>query len=211
VGAAFAGSGCDAWVLALDRFDPDIYASRWIQHSERTPEAVAGTLDEWMRYYERERITGITWSVVTMRRAGGGRTWFRMDELAESITEPVGEHLLRCFDARELLAEKGDDALLDLRVRVASETRLEHLFAPEPEGWAPLEGRLKLTAGLPFEGPVDSHVANLVVRCDGTRPLREVLSQSAADAGVPLETLARGGLAVIRRLIEGGFLVPAGR
>ncbi len=56
---------------------------------------------------------------------------------------------------------------------------------------------------------MDAHVANLVARCNGSVPLRELLARSAADAGVTADALARDGLGVIRRLIEAGFLVPA--
>ncbi|MGH3011553.1 MAG: hypothetical protein ACRDMY_06905 [Gaiellaceae bacterium] len=90
---AFAGSGCNAWVLALDRFEPDVYASRWIQQSERTPEAVGESLEEWMRYWVPSATT------------------------------------LRCFEARELLDGAADEALLEMRPRVAPETSLEQQFA----------------------------------------------------------------------------------
>ena len=148
---AFAGCGCNAWVLEVHHAEADIYASRWIQHLERTPEAVSDALEEWMRYYERERLSGISWCVVTMRRATGPRTWFDLDELPAAIHSPVGDHLLRCFEARELLDGLGDHAILDLCPRVAPQTRLEQHFTPAPEGWAPGEAQLRLTGGLPLE------------------------------------------------------------
>jgi Methyltransferase small domain len=205
---AFAGCGCNAWVLALDSVEPDVYASRWIQQSERTAEAVGAALEDWMRYYQRERITGISKCVVTMRRASGPRPWFQLDELPAGIDAPVGNHLQRCFEARELLASLGDDELLEMCPRVAPDTRLEQQFMPELDGWAPLEGRLRMTAGLRFAQPVDSHVANLLIRCDGTLPVRELLARAATAAGVPADTLVREGTSVISQLIEAGFLLP---
>ena len=41
---AFAGCGCNAWVLAVHHAEADVYASRWIQHLERTPDAVGDAL-----------------------------------------------------------------------------------------------------------------------------------------------------------------------
>jgi SAM-dependent methyltransferase len=205
---AFAGCGCNAWVLALDSVEPDVYASRWIQQSERTAEAVAAALDEWMRYYERERITGISTCVVTMRRTPGPHPWLQFDELPAGIDAPVGDHLQRCFEAREFLEGLGHGALMEMRPRVASETRLAQEFAPQLEGWAPLGGQLRLTAGLRFEQPVDSHVANLLVRCDGTLSVRELLARAATSAGVPADSLAREGTGVIVQLIAAGFLLP---
>jgi SAM-dependent methyltransferase len=205
---AFEDCGCNAWVLAVRHAEPDVYASRWIQHLERTPEAVGDALEEWMRYYERERISGISWCVVTMRRATGPRTWFELDEVPEAIRSPVGDHLLRCFEARELLDGLGDDALLELRPRVAPETRLEQHFTPAPEGWAPGEAQLRLTGGLPIELAVDADVANLLVRCDGSLRLRELLTRAAAATGAPADTIARQGAAATRHLIGAGFLLP---
>jgi SAM-dependent methyltransferase len=205
---AFEGCGCNAWVLAVHHAEPDIYASRWIQHLERTPEAVGDALEEWMRYYERERISAVSWCVVTMRRATGPRAWFELDELPEAINSPVGDHLLRCFEARELLDGLGDDALLDLRPRVAPETRLDQQFTPAPKGWAPGEAQLRLTGGLPLDLAVDTDVANLLVRCDGSLPLRELLACAATATGAPADTVARKGAVATRHLIEAGFLLP---
>jgi SAM-dependent methyltransferase len=134
---AFEGCGCNAWVLAVHHAEPDIYASRWIQHLERTPEAVGDALEEWMRYYEREHIIGFSWCVVTMRRATGPRTWFELHELPEAINSPVGDHLLRCFEARELLDGLGDDALLDLRPRVARRPVWSSSSFPHPRAGRP--------------------------------------------------------------------------
>jgi hypothetical protein len=205
---AFAGCSCNAWVLAVHHAEADVYASRWIQHLERTPDAVGDALEERMRYYERERISGISRCVVTMRRATGPRTWVALHDLPAAINAPVGDHLLRCFEARELLDGLDDDALLDLRPRVAPQTRLEQHFTPAPEGWAPGEARLRLTGGLPLDLAVDSNVANLLVECDGSLPLRERLARAAATTGAPADTLARNGAAAARRLIEAGLLLP---
>ena len=159
------------------------------------------------RYPSVTRDTGISKCVVTTRRTSSPRTWFKLDELPAGIDAPVGNHLQRCFEARELLAGLGDDGLLEMCPRIAPETRLEHQFMPDPEGWAPLEGRLRMTAGLRFKQPVDSHVANLLVRCDGTVPVRELLAKAATAADVPADTLVREGTGAISQLIEAGFLL----
>lgn len=205
---AFAGCGCNAWVLALDHAEPDVYASRWLQSSVHSPEALAGALDDWMRYYERQRITGIGWCVVTMRRATGTRTWCDIDELPAAVNTPVGDHLLRCFEARELLADLDDKALSAMRPRLAPETRLDQRLAPTPQGWAPRVAHVRLTSGLPFEHALDAQVANLLVQCDGTRSVRELLTEAAAAAGVPTDAIAPAATGVITHLLETGFLLP---
>jgi len=206
---AFAGCGCNAWVLVLDSVEPDVYASRWIQRSERTAEAVGSTLEEWMRYYERERITRISTCVVTMRRSSGPRPWFDLTELPAAIDTPAGDHVQQCFEAREILAGLGDDGFLERCPRVAPDTRLDQQFVPQPDGSAPLDGRVRSTAGLPFQQSVDSHVANLIVRCDGTLSVRELLARAAAEAGVPADAIMGEGTGVIRQLLEAGFLLAS--
>ena len=205
---AFADCGCNAWVLTLQRAEPDVYASLWIHQEAQTASAAGDTLDEWMRYYEQERITGISWCVVTMRRAPGPDTWVKLDELPAGIHAPAGDHLLRCFEAHELLAGVGDDALLEMRPRLAPDVRLEQHFTPARDGWAPGEGRLRLAGGLPVEPAVDAQVANLLASCDGRVPLRELLAQAAAATSLPTDPVVRAGAGVARELIEAGFLLP---
>ncbi|HKE74533.1 MAG TPA: methyltransferase [Acidimicrobiales bacterium] len=205
---AFAGCGCNAWVLELDRAEPDIYAGRWIQPGTRTAPVFAEALDHWMRYYERERITAISWCAVTMRRASGPRTWIELDEMPAPIRAPAGDHVLRCFDARELLAGLADDALLAIRPRLAPDTRLEHQLSATGAGWAPVETRVRLTGGLPVEQAVDPGVANLLLHSDGRRSVRELLALAAGEAGVPTDAVAPAGVGVIRRLLADAFLLP---
>jgi hypothetical protein len=52
-------------------------------------------------------------------------------------------------------------------------------------------------------------VANLLVRCDGSLPPRELLVRAAAATGAPADTVARKGAAATRHLIEAGFLLPS--
>jgi hypothetical protein len=49
---------------------------------------------------------------------------------------------------------------------------------------------------------------NLLVRCDGGLPLRELLAGAATATGAPAGTVARKGAAATRHLIEAGFLLP---
>jgi hypothetical protein len=56
---------------------------------------------------------------------------------------------------------------------------------------------------------VDTDVANLLVRCDGSLSLRELLVSAAAATGAPADTVARQGAAATRHLIEAGFLLPS--
>ncbi len=209
--AAFEGCGCDAWVISIERIDAALYAQGWMNQSEiDDPDDFDRLFKEWMDFFEKSRIEAVRWCVVTMRRTSGRPNWFELSELdGELGDEPAGEHLLRCFEARELIAATDDSGMLDLRMRAAPEVRLQQRFEPGPEGWSATEGYLSYLDGLPFIGAVDAQVANLLIRCDGDRTLRDVLQQSADDAGVSLEALGAEGLNLIRKLARNGFLIPA--
>ncbi|MGZ4441031.1 MAG: hypothetical protein ACXVZN_11785 [Gaiellaceae bacterium] len=49
----------------------------------------------------------------------------------------------------------------------------------------------------------------MLTRCDGTRPLGELLDEVAAGAGLDRDSFVASSLAVVWRLVELGFLVPA--
>jgi hypothetical protein len=140
-----------------------------------------------------------------MRKASG-EPWFKLTELKGRIDDRCGDHMLRCFEGHALLETLDDEALLNLRPRVADATRLHQSFAPESDGWAAVDGRLGTEAGLPITGGVDPHVANLLVRCDGDLTLGDNLRKSAEDAGVTFDALREEGLRIVRRLCEGGYL-----
>jgi hypothetical protein len=89
-----------------------------------------------------------------------------------------------------------------------NQRELEQQFTPAPEGWAPGKARLRLTGALPLDLAVDTDVANLLVRCDGSLPLRKLLAQVATATVAPADTVARKGAAATRHLIEAGFLLP---
>jgi SAM-dependent methyltransferase len=201
-----AATKCSAWVLALGEFEPDMYASGWIRQTlEGDRERFGSELDEWLRFLERQRITAVSFLFVTMRRTSG-LAWFDLDELDGGLGGPVGAHLLRCFQARETLAGTGDEELLGLRPRVAEDVRLAQELAPKAEGWTAIDSRLKVAVGLPFSGVVDAHVANLLVRCDGSRRLREILAASAAEANADAGIYAEEGLEIVKRLLRRGFV-----
>jgi hypothetical protein len=60
-----------------------------------------------------------------------------------------------------------------------------------------------------FAGAVDSSVAAFVGRCNGSELLGDALSQLAAELGRSRNAFAPAFLAVVRRLIELGILLPA--
>ncbi len=204
---AFAGNGCDVWVIHTDEVVPAVYASGWLRGEDTAPERFRDQLDQWMTFYEREGITAVSWTIVTMRKRSGGDNWFDISDLDGSIDDRCGDHVRRCFEGRDFLARSDDEGILAAHPQVATDSRLEQLFAPEKDGWGAVGSRLATADGLPIVGNIDAHVANMLIRCDGKTAMRDVIARGADEAGVPLEAMLPHGLGMARRLFEGGHLI----
>ena len=73
------------------------------------------------------------------------------------------------------------------------------------------QAELSLADGLPLRGGADGGTIRLVQLCDGRRSLRDVVAEMARATGADAGDVTRQGLAVARRLVALGFLVPGGR
>jgi hypothetical protein len=100
--------------------------------------------------------------------------------------------------------------LLDQVLHAAPDLRLLRESQWTPEGWQPVSARLIHTSGMPYAGNIDAPIARLLALSDGTRRLREVLEGLAAELGVAPERVLPAALPVVRRLLDRGFLIPAG-
>jgi hypothetical protein len=206
--AWFAGTGCDALVLAREVLDPGAHAVSWLRQTEPAA-AWAPEYDAWMAYYEEQRIEAIGLGLVTMRRRDGGEGWFRVEQAPQDFAMPCGDHLGAVFELAAFLDTRPGDSLLAAPLRVAPDVVLDERAAPEPDGWAVTDRRLRQTAGLCREGVIDPSLAAIVAACDGTRPLGALLSDAADAAGADPTALAGAALPVVRRLVEQGFLLPS--
>jgi methylase of polypeptide subunit release factors len=205
----FAGTGCDAWVIRHQTRDPGSYASDWIRETEvQSGEPAAERFERWIAYFARQRIEALSTGCITLRCRRGGTNWFRCDEAPE-LAGPAGAPILRGFALRDFLDTVSDDgALLSARLRLAPELRWEEHREPAAGGWRPTRDRLYLPDGLAAAADADTRLVALVGRCRGERPLRDLLSEVASTMGRSLEQIEAEGLAVVRRLIEQGFLWP---
>jgi hypothetical protein len=204
----FDGTGCDAIVLEREALDPSAHAASWLRQTER-PGQWQPEYDDWMRYYEANRIEAIGFGLVTLRRRAAGTPWFRAEEAAQDFAMPCGDHLGAAFELADLLELYPAGALGDLVLRVAPDVVLDERAGPAPGGWTVTDRRLRQTQGLRREGQIDAGMAALVAACDGRRPLAHVLIDAAAAVDVDPSTMARAAEPVVRRLIEQGFLLPA--
>ncbi len=206
------GTGCDVWVMRSESRDAATYASTWIQHTERDlPERLVERFDEWMRYYEDQRIESVGAGLITMRRRAGSSHWFRAEEAPEKMLGPCGGDILKSFEARDWMEQTVDERRwLASAFRLNPGIRLEQTFHPGADGWEPEEVRLSRTSGLAYAVRVDVAVANLLAQCDGTRPLGELASAMAESLATDPNSLAAPTCTLARNFVECGFLeIPA--
>ncbi|MGH9278257.1 MAG: methyltransferase, partial [Acidimicrobiales bacterium] len=205
----FEGTGCDAWVLRRGSTPPDEYAAVWIE-TEEGDAGFARSFDAWMDYYRNLAVVAIDSGLVTMRRStGAGAQWFRADDSPDAMSYPAGPDLAQAFESQDFLAAHTDDrALLAARFRLAPDVRLDQYLRPGLDAWDPEANQLRRTTGLHWAGGIDGDGADLLARCDGSRTMAELLEDLAGSLGTEAADVTPIWPAIVRRLVERGFLVP---
>jgi SAM-dependent methyltransferase len=201
------GTGCDAVILRADTKDVLSYASSWISPADPKFEQ---TLQRWLTYYRDSEIESITVATAVLRRRSRGTNWVFADELPQGVADPVTPHLLRIFESRTLLSESdAEEGLLGERFRMSPAHRLEQYLAYQDGRYALTAMQLRLTEGLPLFGSVDEISLHLLSRCDGSRTLREAITDLAGKVDVKPEELTAPALALVTKLLGLGFLERA--
>jgi hypothetical protein len=190
-------------VIQDERQSADGYARRWLAHGGHVDRT---SYDRWLDHYEQEGIEGFGYGLVTLRRVVERAPWFRHDEVPTLHVAQPAVGIRAGFEAADwLVAHRDEEALLGARLQAAPGARLESWQRAEGGSWQSERVLLRQVDGLPFSGLVNDEVAALVARCDGMRPLREVLEElGQSDAGTALSKV----LAMVRALVANSFLLP---
>lgn len=101
-----------------------------------------------------------------------------------------------------------DPRLLNTRFRVSPDVCLERRAKPSAAGWVDETIQLRISRGLAYSGNIDSYMANVLVKCDGQRQLKDLFAEMANAPGVEREKIRPIFCQVVRGLIERGFLLP---
>ncbi len=207
----FEGTGCDAWVMRSETLTTATYASTWIKHTEffDQEEEFAERFKKWIAYYEKLGIESIGAGLITMRKSADKTNWFRADESPERMQGPCGESIARGFELRDFLETvKDDNTLLSNCLRYSQDIRLEQQLEPNEQGWKTTASSISLTKGFTYKGNSDPVIANLIIKCDGKKPLKELIPEMAASLGADPGQITPTLCQLIRKLIEQGFLLP---
>src|SRR5215472_613901 len=205
----FEGSGCDGLVLHHGTKEPAEYAAQWIETESDEPAEFQRAFDRWMSYYAARRIAGLAAGVIVMRRVPGRANWFAADAAPPGIAVSAGDDVEQLVEARTFLHSLSHpDDLLGARLRLAPNVRLEQISEREvgAASWRAISSRLLRKGGLEYVGKIDAPGAAMLLRCDGSRPIREHLQELAAEIGIDMSAFAGPALEIVRRLLEQGFV-----
>lgn len=210
LGTWFDGSGCDVWVMRNTSHDVAGYASNWIRHTEKLDtENMDARFAEWLEYYRKQGIERVGGGVITMRRRSGGRNWFYADDGFDTMYGPVGAYILQGFAARDFLEEKSEDAaLLASRLVLSPDARLVRQLYPSEGAWVTEVSEAHLLRGVSQKGRVDPYVERLLIGCDGSRSLGDLIGEMADALQLEPSAIESDACALVRAFILRGFLLP---
>src|SRR5512133_1859051 len=204
-------SGCDCWLLLGMQRDPVTHAAVWNQDLAHDPSRYADTLDRWVCHLAELGAEAVLEGAAIIRRRSEGRNWFRADRIPPGRPDPASEHIQRAFRAQDQLSELADETtLLDEAFRVGDRLRFEQKLGCRNGGYVVESMAAVLEEGLGFRAAIDQSTATLIPLLDGRRSLREAISGAARARGLSgsdLEEFTSGAIAVVREMLELGFLV----
>ncbi len=206
--------GCDALLLGYAFDTPQQYAARWNEHLQMTyPERFLPKVREWLDYYEGLGIEAIASGAVVLRRrtSQSSGAWVRAIEAPAAPEGPAGDQLLRMFAAQDLLARgSSEQELLKLSFTPVEDLRLEQAVGFRAGAFAAEPATARLAGGLGVAAPIPPTLLQVVMSCDGTRTLGELLEEACGAQEPQRAELTQAAVASMARLLELGLVTACG-
>jgi hypothetical protein len=209
-----ADSGCDFWLLHGASDDPLRYAANALRQTEALDSPrYAEQLDRWVEYYREHHIARLALGAIILRKRRAPRNWVRCDDLSGAkVATDAGEQLQRVFAAEDFLAGlTGDDELLDCCLALDPDYVLEQRLVAGEAGWTSQSLILQSAHGIERRMAIDARLMTFLSCCNGSRTVRELIAEIAAEANVDCAIVTATGLPLIRRLLRVGFLIVTRR
>lgn len=212
LGEWLAEAGCDAWVVQREVRDPAEYAEMWLRDScDHGTEEYRRRYDDWLEYFERQRVRGVGFGWITLRRGGAATPTVRIEELRQEVDQPVGAYVDNVLDGLVAGREFSTEFSTGVALRAVAGLMQEQVGRPgaaDPERIV-----LRQTGGLRRAAGVATVEAALAGVCDGTVPLEPLLSAIAELMDLSPAEVRAHAEAVLPELIADGFFElasPAG-
>jgi methylase of polypeptide subunit release factors len=200
------GSGCDAWVLGMSSADPLDHAFSWNNHLVDDQEALGAAIDDWCDYFRSIGVGWITEGAVLLHRRDGRDHAIRVDPIEEDDLEDAGPQIERAFAGQSYLATvPSDEALLDARLALVEDVRIDRSFDPDGGEAA----TVLLHEGTMPELEVNPETADVIGLLDGSVTLGRAIERTSKQLELTRRSaseLRREAVDAARELIELGFV-----
>jgi methylase of polypeptide subunit release factors len=199
-----AGTGLDAWIIQRELSDPVSYVDLW-QRDASEPFDPARA-QAWLDWFDAQRITGIGFGVVTLRRGDHADPVVRVEDARQPLPSALGPSIEAWFARQEWLRATPD--ILDTAYQRSSSLTLTQTAAFGVDDWEVSRQVLTLGEGAGWSEEVEPIALALVSGADGTVTMRDQLAvlASAFDTPVPvLEMMARP---LVAHLVERALITP---
>ena len=194
------------YVLFAPPEDPAVYATSWSPEADGTLENFRRKFDEWMAFFERERVEKIYGGAVALRKRQG-KNWFICND-APGLVGNAGDAILGEFERFDYLSATPDDQLLASRFHLSPDLGLTQTFAADDGKLKAVSFNLKLRSGFTHGGQVGGNIFGIVSRIRPDVTLGAVLQELAAAWKQPTDTVTKSALPVLREMIFQGMILP---
>ena len=203
------GSGCDFWLLRATSQEPLNYAAGSLRQTEYVgSHRYSELLDKWLEFDRRQGFVRLALGAAILRKRVSGKNWVHCEDLFEAaITSDAGKQIERVFAAEDFLVTANDEELLDVCVTIHPDHVLEQKLVAGDDGWVSQSLVLKPTTGIEHRAAIDPRVLVFLSRCNGTRTVRQLISDVSQNDGVDFAAAAAAGFPLVRRLLRAGFLL----
>ncbi|MBC7630288.1 class I SAM-dependent methyltransferase [Aeromicrobium sp.] len=200
----FDGRGLDAWVLQRELVDPAAYVEMWLADAglATAPDYVR-RYDAWLDWFAGERIDGIGFGWLSMRRTKQAPVRL-FEEWTGEIAPPIGPAVAAWGLRADLLRGLDDRAVLDLAFQQAPDL-VEETRGPVGAEH-PSTIVLRLQQGVRRSRQVDTVEAGLVSASEGDLGAGQILDALASLLNRDASDLRRDYVGSVRSLVADGFL-----
>jgi methylase of polypeptide subunit release factors len=199
--AEWLDPSCDALVVQREVLDPASYVELWLRDAGRhgTPTYLQA-YDAWLGWFERERIEGIGFGWINLRRgAPADRGARELLDWPHAVEQPIATAIREWGEAARVEVRDGD------RLVTRADVQQETVGAPGAED--PEAIVLRQQTGLRRARRVDTVEAALVGACDGELSVAQILDALATLLERDQAELRTAYLPVVRELVAEGYLL----
>jgi hypothetical protein len=208
-------AGLDGWVVERERQSPAEYAATWIRDGGTrvgTPE-YERLASEWLDDFAERGVTAVGFGYIVLRQplSPSATPFVRIEVLTSALGSAptgIGDHLVACLRAHDVMATLDDDALLSSTLVVARDVTEERHYWPGDEN--PTVIRLRQGGGFARTVDADAALAGLVGASDGELTVGEIIGALADLLEVDEGALRDDLLPRVRELVVTGLLTLGG-